>query len=157
MPYLNTIGGGSARKFGFTRRTQFYKCLTDTSIVTLNLSTLQCLYPPNYAATPFQYQANVRACHNGGGPWGTDPSTFDSCCSCAPCPFPNCQGCFGLSCTCYDYSWNPIGNVSGGCYEPFYALVTLTGYACPTNSPPAALSGTTCVYPATYSATLVDG
>jgi len=154
MPYLNTIGGGSARKFGFTRRSQFYKCLTDTSIVTLNLSTLQCTYPPNYAATSFTYPCSVRACHSGGGPWGTDPSTNDLCCSCAN----NANGnpCFGLVCQCYTSGWVPDGNSSGGCYEPYFATVNCTGYTCPTNSPPATVSGTTCVYPPTYSATLVD-
>jgi len=158
MPYLNTIGGGSARKFGFTRRSQFYKCLSNTSIVTFNLNTLQCIYPPNYAATPFYYQCVQTGCWSGGGVWGTDPITYQSnpilCCSCLP----NANGnpCFGLGCQCYSAGWIPDGTSSGGCYQAYPATVTCTGYSCPTNSPPATLSGTTCVYPPTYSATLVD-
>lgn len=156
MPYLNTIGGGSARKFGFTRRSQFYKCLADTSIVTLNINTLQCTYPPNYAATSFTYSCQQTGCWSGGGIWGSEPNA--GCCGCEPCPFNNCVGCFSIYCTCYDPGWNPLGNVgqSPACYQPYTITTTCTGYSCPTNSPPATLSGTTCVYPPTYTATLVD-
>lgn len=157
MPFLSRIGGGTARKFGFTKGS--FKCLVNTGIVTLGPDN-KCYYPANYAATgtPFTYPCTVTACWSGGGwGWGTDPGLEGQCCYCAACPYENCLGCFGLSCTCYDPGYNPLGNTSGGCYAPYPAETTCEGisYSCPINTGVVTLSGTTCIYPATYDAVLV--
>jgi hypothetical protein len=47
MPYINRISGGSARKFGLTRRSSFYLCGTHTAIVTLNNTDKKCYYHHN--------------------------------------------------------------------------------------------------------------
>lgn len=149
MPYLNRIASGSARKFGLSKGS--FRCLTHTSIVSLG-SDNRCYYPANYAATATSYSCQQGpACYSGGGIWGSDPSTWNppQCCSCAQ------SNCYGLSCQCYDSNWNPIGNSSGGCYAPYYINTTCTSYSCPVNSSVATLSGTTCVYPASYNAALL--
>lgn len=51
MPFLNKVSGGSARKFGLSRRSTFYTCNTHTGIVTLNNTDRKCYYPANYSAT----------------------------------------------------------------------------------------------------------
>lgn len=155
MPYLNRIGGGSARKFGLSKGS--FKCLTNASIVTLAADN-RCYYPANYAATATTTTYSCQqgpGCYSGGGAWGSEPNA--GCCSCASCPYSNCVGCFSVYCTCYDPGWNPLGNVSGSCYQPYYITTTCssTTYSCPVNSGIATLSGTTCVYPASYNATLV--
>jgi hypothetical protein len=154
MPFTNKIGGGSSRKFGLTRRSTFWLCNTHSGIAVLNNADKKCYYPANYAATATTTQQQVQGCHSGGGAWGSDPSTWSSCCSCSGCPYSNCIGCFSLGCQCYAPGWHPLGNTSGGCYAPYYITQNVTSYSCPVNSSAASLSGTTCVYPATYNATM---
>lgn len=149
MPFLNKVGGGSARKFGLSRRVQFYVCSTNTGITSLNPADNKCYYPANYGASSSQQQQGP-ACYSGGGTWGSNPGA--GCCSCSACPYANCAGCFDVSCQCYNTSWQPIGNSSGSCYQPYY--INTTVYSCPQNTSVATLSSTTCVYPATYNATL---
>ena len=156
MPYLNRISGASARKFGLSKGS--FRCLTNTSIVSL-ASDNRCYYPANYAATATTTNYSCQqgpGCYSGGGFWGSDGAGA-GCCSCASCPWPNCAGCFSVHCTCYDTGWNPLGNVGGSCYQPYYITTTCssTSYSCPVNSGVVSLSGTTCVYPASYNATLV--
>lgn len=151
MPFVSKIGGGSARKFGLTRRSIFYTCNTHTAVVTLNNTDRRCYYPANYAATATNFSYSCQqgpGCYSGGGTWGSEPNA--GCCWC------NQGNCYGVSCTCYDANWNPIGNSGGGCYQPYYITTTCTGtnYSCPTNTGVATLSGTTCVYPASYNATV---
>ena len=152
MPYINRISGGSARKFGLTRRSSFYLCGTHTAIVTLNNTDKKCYYPASYNASSSQQQQGP-GCYSGGGYWGSD-GVGAGCCSCAGCPYAGCVGCFGVSCTCYNASWQYIGNVGGSCYQPYY--ITVTVYSCPVNTGIATVSGSTCVYPAAYNATLVS-
>lgn len=152
MPFMNKIGGGSARRFGLSRRSTFFTCNTHTAVVTLNNTDRRCYYPANYSATATtSQQQQGPACYSGGGVWGSSPGA--GCCSCSPCPYANCNGCYDTSCTCYDYGWNPIGNSSGSCYSPYYITVNVTTYSCPTHTGIATVSGTTCVYPASYNAT----
>jgi len=156
MPFISKIGGGSARKFGLTRRSTFFTCNTHTAVVTLNNTDRRCYYPANYAATASNYSYSCQqgpGCYSGGGTWGTEPNA--GCCYCNACPFANCVGCFGTGCNCYNSGWQFLGNGSGGCYNPYYITTTCTGtnYSCPTNTGVATLSGTTCVYPASYNAT----
>lgn len=71
MPFLNKVSGGSARKFGLSRRSVFYTCNTNTAIVTLNNSDRKCYYPANYNATATQTGSY---CPSGGsncGGWCT--------------------------------------------------------------------------------------
>ena len=154
MPFLSKIGGGSARRFGLTKSA--FKCLVNGGIVTLGPDN-KCYYPANYPATAtnFTYSCQVLGCHSGGGYWGSEPEA--GCCSCAACPYENCVGCFSIYCQCYTPNWQPLGTTSGSCYAPYYATSTCTGtsYSCPVNTGVATVSGTTCVYPATYNATLV--
>lgn len=153
MPFLNKVSGGSARKFGLSRRSQFYLCGVNTSIVTLNNADKKCYYPASYAATATtSQQQQGPGCYSGGGFWGSSPGA--GCCSCSGCPYANCIGCFDVSCQCYSPSWVPLGNSSGSCYSPYYITVNVTTYSCPVNTGIATVSGTTCVYPATYDATL---
>lgn len=153
MPFLNKVSGGSARKFGLSRRVQFYLCSVHTNVVTLNNSDKKCYYPADYSATATTSQQQQGPdCYSGGGFWGSSPGA--GCCSCAGCPYEGCVGCFDVSCTCYNSSWQYIGNVGGSCYAPYYRTVNVTTYSCPQNSGIATVSGTTCVYPATYNATL---
>ena len=155
MPYLNRIGSGSARKFGLSKGA--FKCLVNGGITTLGADN-RCYYPANYAATATTTSYSCQqgpGCYSGGGTWGSEPNA--GCCSCSGCPYANCVGCFGVSCNCYNSSWQYLGSTSGGCYQPYYITTTCssTSYSCPVNSGIASLSGTTCVYPASYNATLV--
>lgn len=152
MPFVSKIGGGSARRFGLTRRSTFFSCVNHPGVAVLNNSDKKCYYPANYAATATTTNQTVGpGCYSGGGHWGSEPNA--GCCHCAGCPYANCVGCFSVHCQCYDYGWNPIGNVGGGCYAPYYTTQQVTNYSCPQNTGVATLSGQTCVYPATYNAT----
>lgn len=149
MPFLNKVGSGSARKFGLSRRIQFYTCNTNTAIVTLSGTT--CTYPANYAATATTQQVGP-GCYSGGFACG------NSCCSgygqAAGCSC-DCSWCTGScdSCTGQNFGGGNCGNQGWlSCYGAYY--VNQTTYSCPTNTGIATLSGTTCVYPASYSATL---
>lgn len=66
MPFLSKVGGGSARRFGFSRRSIIYTCNTNTSMVTFNPSDRKCYYPADYVAT------NNRTCPSGGTLSGTN-------------------------------------------------------------------------------------
>lgn len=154
MPFISKIGGGSARRFGLSRRVQFYFCSAHTNVVTLNPADNKCYYPANYAATATTAPQTVGpGCYSGGGFWGSEPNA--GCCSCAGCPYDGCIGCFSVYCNCYNSSWQFLGNVGGSCYAPYYTTQNVTTYSCPVNSGVATVSGTTCVYPATYNATLM--
>jgi len=154
VPFMNKIGGGSARRFGLSRRSQFYSCVTHTAVTTLNPADNKCYYPANYAATGTTApQQQGPGCYSGGGTWGSEPNA--GCCSCSGCPYSECIGCFGVSCYCYTSNWTFLGTVGGSCYAPYYITVNVTTYSCPVNNGIATLSGTTCVYPATYNATLM--
>lgn len=153
MPFMNKIGGGSARKFGLTRRSIFYTCNTHSTVATLNTTDFRCYYPANYAATATTAPQQVGpGCYSGGTVWGSEPNA--GCCSCAGCPFEGCIGCFSVHCNCYNSSWQFLGNVGGSCYAAYYTTQNVTTYSCPTHTGVATLSGTTCVYPASYNATL---
>lgn len=152
MPYLNRIGGGSARKFGLSKGS--FRCLTNTSIVTLAADN-RCYYPANYNATATTTSYSCQqgpGCYSGGDQYG------GSCCVCGGCCASPCAGCWfnGSGCTCYTPDWQPCGT-GASCYGAYYINTTCssTSYSCPTNSGVATLSGTTCVYPASYNATLV--
>lgn len=151
MPFFNSIR--SIGPLGAGRRVKLggFKCLTHTNIVTFNPADNKCYYPANYSATATSSPYQVLGCHQGGGQWGSNPGA--GCCSCSPCPYQNCAGCFDVSCTCYNYGWSPLGNSSSSCYQPYYATYYSTTYSCPVNTGIATVSGTTCVYPATYNAT----
>lgn len=135
MPFVNKLGGGSARRFGFTRRSVFYTCNTNTAIVTLSGTT--CNYPANYSATAWTWQSG------------------------SYCPFggANCSGtCIGANqgCGCNCSNWcGPCDNAnlhrpewSYGAY-PTYT----TTYSCPTNTSVVTLVSTSCNYPSAYAAT----
>ena len=150
MPFLNKRGSGSARRFGLSMRSVFYTCNTNTSIVTLTGTT--CVYPANYAATATTTQQGP-ACYSGGAQCG------NQCVSCtgqaAGCGV-QCNGwCSGScsSCTGIDFGGGNCGNQGWqSSYTAYY--INVTTYSCPTNTSAVTLSGTTCVYPATYNATL---
>lgn len=150
MPYMNRVSGGSARKFGFTRRVGFYSCNTHTSITTLNNTDKKCYYPSNYSATATTTQQQQGpGCYSGGDNYGGTCATCYGCCA-SPC-----AGCWysgGGGCTCYTPDWQPCG-VGAGTYGAYYINVNVTTYSCPVNSGIATVSGTTCVYPAAYNAT----
>lgn len=152
MPFLNKVSGGSARRFGFSRRVAFYTCNTNTSLVTLNNADKKCYYPSNYAATATTTQQGP-GCYSGGVQCG------NSCVSCtgqaAGCGV-QCNGwCAGdcNSCTGINFGGGNCGNQGWqSSYGAYY--INVTTYSCPTNSSVVSLSGTTCVYPAAYNATL---
>lgn len=153
MPYLNRISGASARKFGLSKGS--FKCLTNTSIVTLGADN-RCYYPANYSATA---TTTTYSCQQGPGCYSGGDNYSGSCCVCGSCCASPCAGCWynGYGgCTCYDTGWNPCG-VGASCYSAYYINTTCssTSYSCPVNSGIATVSGTTCVYPATYNATLI--
>lgn len=152
MPFYNSIR--SIGPLGAGRRVKLggFKCLTHTNIVTFNPADNKCYYPASYAATATTTQQQQGpGCYSGGGAWGSSPGA--GCCSCSACPFQNCIGCFDVSCLCYSPSWVPLGNGGGGCYQPYFINVNVTTYSCPVNTSIATVSGSTCVYPATYNAT----
>lgn len=154
MPFLNRVAGGSARKFGLSKGS--FRCLTHVGIATLNPADNRCYYPANYAATG---TTSYYSCQQGPGCYSGGESTGGGCCSCGGCCANPCAGCWYSGhggCTCYDTGWNPCG-VGASCYSPYYITATCssTSYSCPTNSGIASLSGTTCVYPASYPASLV--
>jgi len=66
MPFLNRVSGGSARRFGFSRRSIIFTCNTHTAITTLNNSDKKCYYPANYAANPSY------SCPSGGSVSGVN-------------------------------------------------------------------------------------
>lgn len=149
MPYMNRMSGGSARKFGFTRRVGFYSCNTHTGIVTRNVNDNKCYYPSNYAATgTTSQQQQGPGCYSGGDNYS------GNCCTCGGCCASPCAGCWynGSGCTCYTPDWNPCGT-GASCYNAYYITVNVTTYSCPVNTGIATVSGTTCVYPAAYNAT----
>ena len=71
MPFLNKVSGGSARKFGLSRRSVFYTCNTNTAIVTLNNTDRKCYYPANYSATATPGGFAGWSCPSGGSNCGT--------------------------------------------------------------------------------------
>jgi len=153
MPFLNKVSGGSARKFGLSRRSAFWLCNTHPGVATLNNGDKKCYYPANYNATATtSQQQQGPACYSGGGTWGSEPNA--GCCGCGGCPYEGCIGCFGVSCYCYTSNWTFLGTVGGWCYAPYYITVNVTTYSCPQNPGIATVSGTSCVYPSTYNATM---
>ena len=137
MPFMNKIGGGSARRFGLSRRSVFYTCNTNTSLVTLNTTDRKCYYPSDYNATAWSWQSGT-SCYAGGA---------------------NCSGwCIGAGqgCGCNCSNWcGPCDNANLHRPEWGYAAAPTytTTYSCPTNSSVVTRSGTTCLYPAAYNAT----
>lgn len=153
MPFLNKVSGGSARKFGLSRRSVFYTCNTHTGIVSLNNTDRKCYYPANYNATATTTSGTTQqgpGCYSGGDNYS------GNCCTCGGCCASPCAGCWynGSGCTCYTPDWQPCGT-GASCYGAYYINVpyTNTTYSCPVNTGIATLSSTTCVYPAAYNAT----
>jgi len=73
MPFLNKVSGGSARRFGFSRRSIIFTCNTNTGIVTLNNADKKCYYPANYSANASY------SCPSGGSVSGVNcvfPSNY---------------------------------------------------------------------------------
>ena len=153
MPFLNKVSGGSARKFGLSRRSVFYTCNTHSGVVTLNNTDRKCYYPANYNATATPGSFTGWACPGGANCGTTCYSHPVAGCSCNGWCTCDCrQGCGGATgycggsgdCYCIDRPANQWS--ASAVYSP-------TTYSCPTNSGVATVSGTTCVYPAAYNAT----
>jgi len=163
MPFISKIGGGSARRFGLSRRSTFFTCNTHTAVVTLNNTDRKCYYPASYPAATTTHPGSFTgwSC-SGAATCGTTclwhPTAGCSCNGWCTCDCT--QGCGGATgycggsgdCYCIDRpagSWSASANYSATTYS----------HSCPTNSGIATTSAAsnqssgTCVYPATYNAT----
>lgn len=153
MPFVSKIGGGSARRFGLSRRSVFYTCNTNTAIVTLNTTDRKCYYPSNYAATNNPTFGGW-FCQSGGANCGTQ------CCGKgSPCNAGCCGWCTGDCNYCggHNSGYTDGSGVTYCTSRPDYCYTAATynnnNYSCPTNGSIVSLSGSTCVYPAAYDAT----
>lgn len=143
--------------------TTSYSCPTNTSVVTLVGTT--CTYPSSYAAT-------ANTCTSGAGCWAGGTLINGVCGEWCPqggaysggiCIYDCGPGYGGGSvgpCECKQNGIN-TGNVIGGAVQCYYGSseympysFSYTCYSCPTNSSIVSLSGSNCVYPANYAATL---